>query len=110
MAKYEKKVNGNIDDILKQLDEAIMSRSASASFEGESDYQDGEFRTIVRVYERYSWTGSNRVSLTLVITGVPHEYLVSAITSGGSQGIFTKWNTLGESSFLETVIEVIDRL
>lgn len=110
MAKYERRVMGNINDILRQLDETIMSGSASASFEEESTYQAGEFRTIVRVYERFSWTGSNRVSLTLIITGGPREFLVSAITSGGSQGMFMKWNTIGESSFLETVIDAIDQL
>ena len=110
MAKYEKVVYGDFDSILEKLNDAVMSGSTSASYEDGSDFSQGDFRCAVRIYERYSWTGGNRVSMSLTLAGSDGEYFLSAITSGGSQGMFFKVNTLGEESFLETIAEVVDSL
>lgn len=110
MAKYEKVVYGDFDWILDRLDKAVMSGSTSASYEDGSSFTQGDFRCEVRVYERYSWTGGNRVSMAMTLAGSGGEYFLSVITSGGSQGMFFKVNTLGEESFLETIAEVVDSL
>ena len=126
MAKYEKVVYGDFDWILERLDKAVMSGSTSASYEDGSSFTQGDFRCEVRVYERYSWTGGNRVSMAMTLAGSGGEYFLSVITSGGSQGggeyflsvitsggsqgMFFKVNTLGEESFLETIAEVVDSL
>lgn len=110
MAKYEKVVYGDFDSILERLNDAVMSGSTSASYEDGSDFSQGDFRCAVRIYERYSWTGGNRVSVSLTLAGGGGEYFLSAITSGGSQGMFFKMNTMGEEAFLETIAEVVDSL
>ncbi|HIZ74586.1 MAG TPA: hypothetical protein H9723_04980 [Candidatus Mediterraneibacter stercoravium] len=110
MAKYEKVVYGDFDSILEKLNDAVMSGSTSASYEDGSDFSQGDFRCAVRIYERYSWTGGNRVSMSLTLAGSDGEYFLSAITSGGSQGMFFKMNTMGEEAFLETIAEVVDSL
>ena len=110
MAKYEKVVYGDFDSILEKLNDAVMSGSTSASYEDGSDFSQGDFRCAVRIYERYSWTGGNRVSMSLTLAGSDGEYFLSAITSGGSQGMFNKMNTMGEEAFLETIAEVVDSL
>ena len=110
MAKYEKIVYGDFDRILEKLNDAVMSGSTSASYEDGSDFCQGDFRCAVRIYERYSWTGGNRVSMSLTLAGSGGEYFLSAITSGGSQGMFFKLNTMGEEAFLETIAEVVDSL
>ncbi len=110
MAKYEKTVYGDFDEILDRLDSAIMGGSASASYEDGSDYVQGAFRCAVRVYERYSWTGGNRASLSMTLAGSQGEYFLSAITSGGSQGVFLKLNTFGEDAFLSTISGVVQSL
>ena len=110
MAKYEKVVYGDFDSILEKLNDAVMSGSTSASYEDGSDFSQGDFRCAVRIYERYSWTGGNRVSMSMTLAGSGGEYFLSAITSGGSQGMFFKMNTMGEEAFLETIAEVVDSL
>ena len=110
MAKYEKVVYGDFDSILEKLNDAVMNGSTSASYEDGSDFSQGDFRCAVRIYERYSWTGGNRVSMSLTLAGSGGEYFLSAITSGGSQGMFFKMNTMGEEAFLETIAEVVDSL
>ena len=110
MAKLEKTVRGNFDSILKTLDSAVCQGSVSASYEDGSDYSQGGFRCSVRVYERYSYSGGNRVSLSLTLAGGNGEYHLTTITSGGSQGVFFKINRWGEESFLDTIAGVIENL
>lgn len=110
MAKYVKTVHGNFDSILEKLDNAILSGSVSASYEDGSDYQKGDFRCSVRVYERYSYIGSNRVSMTLTLVGENQQYKLIIITSGGSQGILFKVNTWGEEAFLKKLEDILEEL
>lgn len=110
MAKFEKQVHGDFDSILSLIHNAIMNGSVSASFEDSSYYSDGDFRCAVRVYERYSWFGNNRVSMSVTLAGSRGKYFLTAITSGGSQAVFLKLNTVGEESFLDTIADVVGRL
>lgn len=101
MAKYERSFKGNFNELLDWVDKDIINGSASVSYEDGSDMIIGEVRLAVRVYERYSMAGGNRVSLNVTILGEGEELFVSAITSGGSQAVFFKINTIGEATFLE---------
>ena len=67
-------------------------------------------RCAVRVYERYSALGSNRVSMAVTLVGNGKNLFLSAITSGGSQAMLFKINTWGEGAFLDTLVEVVERL
>ncbi len=110
MAKYEKNVTGNFNDILNKLNDAVMNGSMSASFEDGSEYHLQNFDFAVRVYERYSFMGGNRVSLTISLAGYNNHYFLSAITSGGSQAMLFKINTLGEEGFLDSIRDMIESL
>lgn len=110
MAKYERRFQGNFDVVLGKLFDHILSGSASASYEDGSDYSVGETRCAVRVFERYSITGGNRLSLTLTLVGNGSDLFLSAITAGGSQGIFLKINTWGEQSFLNEIQNFTEKL
>ena len=108
MAKYEKTMYGNFDDLLRSVEDGILSGSMSASLEESSDFRDGDARCSVRVFERYSYAGGNRLSMsvTLFQSGSQPIHL-SAITSGGSQAMFFKINTWGEDSFLDKIKEIL---
>lgn len=110
MAKYETWLRGNFDRTLNILHDGILDGSMSASYEDGSDYRSGPLRCAVRVYERYSFAGGNRVSLNLTLVGEGERLFLSAITSGGSQAVFFKLNTWGEEAFLDTLRELIERL
>ena len=108
MAKLEQTLYGNFNTILNKIESGIVNGSMSASLEESSDFRSGEARCSVRVFERYSWAGNNRVSLsvTLFQNGDEGSHL-SAITSGGSQAVFFKINTWGEEAFLEKLKELL---
>lgn len=110
MAKYEQIIHGNFDEVLEMCEHAILDGSVSASYEDGSNYDSNGVRVAVRVYERYSAFGGNRVSLNLTLMGNGNdEIFLSAITSGGSQAIFFKMNTIGEESFLDTLKNVVEK-
>lgn len=110
MAKYERRFQGNFDNVLSVLHDGILSGSMSATYEDGSDYAGGDARCAVRVYERYSYIGKNRVSMSLTLLGHGMDLFLTAITSGGSQAVFFKINTWGEEAFLDTVRELAESL
>ena len=110
MAKYEKRLIGDFDSVLSAIDNGIISGSISASYEDGSDFSLGGIRCAVRVYERYSFTGGNRLSLNVTLIGEENNLFLSAITSGGSQGMFFKFNTFGEEAFLECMEKIIENI
>uniref|UniRef100_UPI004057C244 DUF6054 family protein n=1 Tax=Acetatifactor sp. TaxID=1872090 RepID=UPI004057C244 len=108
MAKLERTLNGDFEQILNKIESGIINGSMSASLEDTSDFVNDDARCSVRVFERYSYMGGNRVSLSVTLfqngTGPIH---MSAITSGGSQAMFFKMNTMGEEAFLDKLREII---
>jgi len=108
MAKYEKTFTGNFNEILNSIHNGILDGSFSASYEDGSNFSVGEIRCAVRVYERYSMMGKNRVSLNVTLIGNGDNLHVTAITSGGSQAVFFKINTFGEEAFLDCLRDIIE--
>ncbi len=109
MAKFEKVLNGNFDRILADIENGIINGSMSASLEETSDFVSGNSRCSVRVFERYSYAGGNRVSLsvTLFQNDDDGSIYLSAISTGGSQAMFFKLNTWGEEAFLDKLREIL---
>ena len=108
MAKLEKTLTGNFHQILNKIEDGILNGSISASLEDTSDFVIGDARCSVRVFERYSYLGGNRVSLTVTLFQKDNTIKLSAITAGGSQAIFFKINTWGEEAFLDKLKEILD--
>lgn len=109
MAKYERRLNGNFNEFLSWIHRDITKGSSSVTYEDGSDINLGDSRVVVRVYERYSMAGGNRVSMNVTIAGTDETIFVSAITSGGSQAVFFKINTIGEETFLELCKDSVER-
>lgn len=108
MAKLELSLHEDFDRLLNKIESGIVNGSLSASLEASSDFISGEARCSVRVFERFSYTGGNRVSLSVTLfQGRTGEVHLSAIAAGGSQGLFFKVNTFGEEAFLDKLRELL---
>ena len=107
MAKLEHEFRGNFWEFLTLLENSIMRDSMSAHLEDASDRTMGDAMCAIRVFERYSWLGGNRVSLNITLLGKDDRLFLSAIASGGSQAMFFKINTIGENAFLDSVRRVV---
>lgn len=99
MARAERTVKGDFQTIVKTLHDAVMNGSMSASFEEESVLSGEGYECVVRVYERYSWFGSNRVSMAVTVAGSNGIYKISAITAGGSQATFSRSTPSAKRTF-----------
>lgn len=108
MAKYEKRLRGNFNEFLNWVHDDIMNGSASISYEDGSDVIINDMKLAVRVYERYSMAGGNRVSINITLLGNGDDLFITAITSGGSQAVFFKLNTIGEETFLDHCIQSVE--
>ena len=109
MAIFEKTIrNKNFDKLLRKLEQEIPDSSWSAELEAGSDFKEGSARCSVRVFERFSYAGGNRLSMSVTLfqsgNGPVH---LSAITAGGSQALFVKINTWGEEAFLDKLRELL---
>lgn len=108
MAKLEYTLNENFDQLLRRIENGILTGSTSATLEDSSDFYSGDARCSVRVFERYSYFGGNRVSLSVTLFQSGNNGVqLSAITAGGSQALFFKINTVGESAFLDKLRELL---
>ena len=108
MAKLERKLSGDFNQLIKKIETGILNGSMSASLEDSSDFYSGDARCSVRVFERYSYAGGNRVSMNVTLfQNGNDEIRLSAITSGGSQAVLFKINTWGEEAFLDKLREIL---
>lgn len=107
MAKLERTLRGDFNQILEMIERGILEGSMSATLEERSDFRDGDARCSVRVFERYSYLGGNRLSLNVTLFTNGDGIKLSAITAGGSQAMFMKVNTFGEEAFLQKLAEIL---
>ena len=63
---------------------------------------------VVMVFEKYFMRASNRVSLTVVVSGSEGEVQVDAIGSGGGQGAIFSFSWGAEESFAGTVQRILN--
>jgi len=108
MAKFERRIKGDFNDLLQTLDGGILDGSISASFQEGSDFVVGNVRCTVRVYERYSMIGGNRLAANITLLGYGDDLHLSVITSGGSQAVFFKINTFGEEAFRNKIAKIVE--
>ena len=108
MAKLVKEINAEFYGVLNTIEQGIQDSSISSTLEDSCDFKSGNSKCSVRVFERYSYMGGNRVSMNVTLyqegDGPVH---LCAITSGGSQAVLFKINTIGESSFLAVLEDIL---
>lgn len=109
MAKLQCELKGNFSMILGHIENAVLNGSQSATKEDSSEFNIDNCRCAVRVYERYSFLGGNRVSMNITLLQVGDRIKLSAITAGGSQAMWYKMNTIGEEKFLDTIRETVEK-
>ena len=110
MSKYRFKTTGDFNQICRYIKDEILNTSASASLEEEDYIMTSDSRIGILNFERYSYSGGNRLSLNVTIVENNHEITIIGMSSGGSNGVFFKFNPWGEDAFLDKLIEALDKL
>lgn len=110
MAKCVYQVQGDFQDICNKIKKEIIEGSFSASLEDEEYLVVDGTNIGVIVFERYSYTRKNRLSLNVTIIEKDQHVNVIGMSSGGSQGMIFKINTFGEDAFLDKLNEIMEKL
>lgn len=107
MAKLEATLHGHFDSIVSDLENTVLNGSISASREETVQYTRNGVRCYLGVFERFSYAGGNRVSMSISLFGDDEYSNLCVVTSGGSTATFFKINTWGEESFLDTIEDCV---
>lgn len=108
MAKYTKSFEGDYNHFIEYVEKEIVEGSMSASIEDRYHTVLNNVHCTILVFERYSYTGGNRVSMNVTILGYQNHIELIAVTAGGSKATFFKVNTWGEEAFLEKLIYPVE--
>lgn len=110
MAKYEKTLYGNFEEIINKLQNEIMNSGISMNLVDESNYRLGDINVAVRVYDKYFMRNGNRASLSLTVAADGNNIFVSAIGGGGGQGVFFNFSLGAEDELVDIVRSCIERM
>ena len=80
-AHHDQVFTGDVESLVAHLDRQIPQGSITAKLEDSADHTIGDGPMVVRVYERHSALGGNRVSLCVTVLAAGQDLAVSAITS-----------------------------
>ncbi len=108
MARFERTIKADFDDLERYIENEVMSRSMSATLEDRYQENINGVRIQISAYERYSYLGGNRVSMNVTLIGYDDNVKIVAFCTGGSQALFFKINTLGEDAFMDTLVEAVE--
>ncbi|MBX4263065.1 DUF6054 family protein [Clostridium estertheticum] len=104
MAKYEKTISGQFEEVLHQLENDIGNSGITMNLVDESNHTYGDTNIAVRVYDKYFMRNGNRASLSLTVVGKGSNVFISAIGAGGGKGIIFNFS-LGAEDDMVAVVE-----
>ena len=109
MAKYERTLTGDFQEVLSFLERTIQASGGFLHFVDGTDCDLGNTRIAVRVYDRYYMRNNSRASLTLTVVGCGNTVTVSAIGAGGGPGMLfhLDWGT--EEDIVQIVEQSLER-
>lgn len=110
MAKYEKKIIGNFDEVIDKLQNEIINSGFSMNLVDESNYSSGETNIAVRIYDKYFMRNGSRASLSLTVVGQGSDIFISAIGAGGGEGIIFNFSLGAEDELVDIVRYCIEKM
>lgn len=109
MAKYEKTIVGQFEEVVNHLQNDIGNSGISMNLVDESNYTVGDTKIAVRVYDKYFARNGSRASLSLTVAGYGSNIFISAIGAGGGKGVFFNFSLGAEDDMVDIVRGSIER-
>lgn len=110
MAKYEKVIMGQFEQVVNYLQKDIERSAMTMNLVEASNYSSGQTNIAVRVYDKYFMRNESRASLSLTVVGDGNEVFISAIGAGGGKGIFFNFSLGAEDDMVEVVRRSVERM
>ncbi|RHW40354.1 hypothetical protein D1B31_12450 [Neobacillus notoginsengisoli] len=110
MAKYEKTIIGDFEKVVNRLERDIGNSGMSMKLVDESNYNSGDTKIAVRVFDKFFMRNGNRASLSLTVVGYRRNIFISAIGAGGGQGVFVNFSLGAEDNMVTIVRNSIEQM
>lgn len=110
MAKFERQVTGDFEEVLRGIHSYIMNSAMSIQQIDEVRYEMSGVQVATKVYDKYYMRSSNRASLTVTVIGDGENIQVSAIGAGGGNGAFINFSWGAEEDFISTVPQALRKM
>lgn len=110
MAKYERTIIGEFEKVVNCLESDIGNSGISMNLVDKSNYNNGNTKVAVRVYDKYFARNGNRASLSLTIIGHEDNIFISAIGAGGGSGVIFNFSLGAEDDMVAIVQDSIERM
>lgn len=109
MAKLEREFSARwgVDEVFRYFRDGLLAGSHSVTDGGGSVYETEGARFIVRVFERFSLTDRDLVSLSLLLADLGDGRIRLTGVTAGCGGLEKLW-TYGEEAFLKKLTELAD--
>lgn len=104
-------LSGDLDYILKRLNDTVLRNSLSALGENCAMHTDSEGAVVaLRVYEISTLSHVNTLSLSVLICGRDSRYDVTLVASCVGGSAFFKLDLREENDFLDTILSSLEDL
>lgn len=110
MAKFERQVAGDFEEVLRGIHSYIMGSAMSIQQIDETRHEVNGVQVATKVYDKYYMRSSNRASLTLTVIGDGDHVQVSAIGAGGGNGAFLNFSWGAEEDFIAVVPQALRKM
>ena len=108
MAEFQKKVKGSSKAFVDYLIAHQKSLGVAVSVDNSYAYQVNDVDIDIMMFEKYSFTGGNRIAMSVTCIGYSEEFDVLALVAGASNALFAKVNLYGEDAFLQKFVECVN--
>jgi hypothetical protein len=111
MPQYETNVRKSVAEAADYLEQQIRESSLSAELlERYSLFGDGGKSCTIMIFEKYYMRNSSRISLTISIDDLKGSTRICATTSGGGESMLFSFDWGAGSSFIDSVIEIVNAM
>ncbi len=110
MAEIKMEGNGDIIEIANHLANEIENSGLSCNLLSKISHSYSSCIICTMVFEKYFMRASNRVSLTVVLSGENGKVYADIIGSGGGNGPIFKFSFGAEESFENDAVNILKRL
>jgi len=108
MAKRERIINGDFDDLLETIDSLLICDNVVAIGKSNADYTGNGTRCAIRTYEKRSVWRNDFAILTVTLVQDENQIYVSGITSDGNSEKLLDLNSNGEYIFLDSFTNALN--
>ena len=107
---YQKTVEGNFDEIVEKVTQAVMSSRTGYSITEEADYQTSGRMVAVRMIQRFASAIGERVALQLTFIQQDDEQVEVCGIASGFEGLLFLHSPTGQKETIETLKKITEEL